>query len=216
MKMRRVLRAVSPLLVIVVLVSTTASASSAARHANSVPTPLPMGANGLPQLNVDWSSMAPGTWTLLAVKQAGDPNWYSPSDLPVTIVSPGVIRMGTARTTASATKSSAEVYGCDAKGYPPGYVYSGAIQGLEDLVACLNVARTTADVGLEDSSTYHSTAWSDTPHTGDADWTAYSGVFACQGVNREWRTLANNLYTATDGEQSLWGGTSVWGSAFSC
>lgn len=211
------------ILLLCLLFMLTGGSASAAR--TDAPTPLPVGADGNPVLNINWQSFAPGEWRLLAVKPAGSSNWYLPSQLQITYLDPGVIQVGgfttSGSTSGKATTTSqatplGEGYGCDAKGYPPSLVAPGVIQGNEDFTACYNVSTLEAEVGLEDSQTYSSKAWNTTWHYGDADFTAWSSTFECQGIWREWETVATNTYWSTDGQEDIWGGTSPWGGAFSC
>lgn len=217
------------ILLLGLLLTLTVGSASAAR--NDAPAPLPVGSDGRPVLNIDWNSFAPGEWRLLAVKPAGTSNWYLPTQLQISYLGPGIIQVGgfttgnssgggttttTPRRLSSARRALGEGYGCDARGYPPSLVAPGVIQGNEDFTACFNVSTLEAEVGLEDSQTYSSKAWNTTWHYGNASFTAWSSTFECQGIWREWETVATNTYWSTDGQEDIWGGTSPWGGAFSC
>ena len=74
-----------------------------------------------------------------------------------------------------------------------------------------------AEVGLKDSRTYGTHAWNDSPHAGNANWTAYSDYFYCQfQFHREWQTLGYNTYYAVDGESSLWAMVGAWSPGVDC
>ena len=202
-------------LLVVAAAVTLSIAQAAAASPPSTPTYPP--ATPAPP-TIDWNSIKPGEWKIVAVLPPGGSQWlqpgvgqgaaYSSSTYGMTTVAGGSTGSSTGPATATVE------YGCTADLRAPIFKSDGSLIGSVYWHNCINVLDVEDTVGMQKSGAVAS-FWNTTWGFDGQVFTAWSAPFTnCVFVDHQWRTLDQAQVWSVYGGSTLYAGSSPYVSRY--